>query len=72
MRSIHGRRAAWPSWDEVEREVGDAHDTGLDKAVEQSRVKYIDADQLAKRLTWCAMRGPPPRADRAAAPDADQ
>jgi glycerol-1-phosphate dehydrogenase [NAD(P)+] len=60
---VENRRAAWPSWAEVEQAVRATHKTpGLDKAaVEQSRVKYIDADQLAERLTlvrdrWPALR----------------
>ena len=50
---IDARRAAWPSWAEVEQTVRATHTTpGLDKAaVEQSHEKYIDADQLAERLT---------------------
>ena len=60
---IDARRAAWPSWAEVEQAVRATHTTpGLDTAaVEQSRAKYIDADQLAERLTlvresWPALR----------------
>ena len=50
---IDARRAAWPSWAEWEKVVRATHTTpGLDKAaVEQSRAKYLDADQLAERLT---------------------
>ena len=60
---VDARRAAWPSWADVEQAVRATHTTpGLDTAaVEQSRVKYIDADQLAERLTlvresWPALR----------------
>ena len=60
---VDARRAAWPSWDEVEKTIRATHTTpGLDKAaVEQSHAKYIDADQLAERLTlaggiWPALR----------------
>jgi glycerol-1-phosphate dehydrogenase [NAD(P)+] len=56
-------RAAWPSWADVEREVRATHTTpGLDRAaLAQSREKYVDADQLAQRLTllregWSALR----------------
>jgi len=60
---VDARRAAWPSWDDVEKTIRATHTTpGLDTAaVEQSRAKYIDADQLAERLTlvresWPALR----------------
>ncbi len=60
---VDARRAAWPSWDEMEQAVRATHKTpGLDTAaVEQSRAKHIDADQLAERLTlvgeaWPALR----------------
>ncbi len=51
---------AWPSWDEVERRVRAAHTTpGLDEAaVEESRAKYVDADQLARRLALLGERWP--------------
>jgi glycerol-1-phosphate dehydrogenase [NAD(P)+] len=57
---IDARRAAWPSWAEVEREVRATHQTpGLDQAaLAQSREKYIDADQLAQRLTLLRERWP--------------
>ena len=60
---VDARRAAWPTWPEVERTIRATHTTpGLDAAaVEQSHAKYIDADQLADRLTlvretWPALR----------------
>jgi glycerol-1-phosphate dehydrogenase [NAD(P)+] len=60
---IDARRRAWPSWDQVEQQVRATHKTpGLDRAaVEQSRDKYIDADQLAARLEllrdrWLTLR----------------
>ena len=60
---IDARRRAWPSWDQVEQQVRATHKTpGLDRAaVEQSRDKYIDADQLAARLgllrdRWLTLR----------------
>jgi glycerol-1-phosphate dehydrogenase [NAD(P)+] len=60
---VDARRAVWPSWAEVEREVRATHTTpGLDRAaLAQSREKYVDADQLAQRLTllrehWPALR----------------
>ncbi len=60
---VDARRAAWPGWAEVEATVRATHTTpGLDEAaVEQSRAKYVDADQLAERLTrvresWPALR----------------
>jgi glycerol-1-phosphate dehydrogenase [NAD(P)+] len=57
---IDAVRSAWPSWDEVERTVQAAHTTpGLDEAaVRESRAKYIDADQLAKRLALLRERWP--------------
>jgi glycerol-1-phosphate dehydrogenase [NAD(P)+] len=50
---VDARRAAWPSWAEWEKVVRATHTTsGLDRAaVEQSRAKYLDAEQLAERLT---------------------
>jgi glycerol-1-phosphate dehydrogenase [NAD(P)+] len=60
---IEARRRLWPSWEQVEQEVRATHQTpGLDRAaIAQSREKYIDADQLAQRLTllherWPALR----------------
>jgi glycerol-1-phosphate dehydrogenase [NAD(P)+] len=52
--------SAWPSWDEVEREVKAAHRTpGLDEAaVRESRAKYIDADALRDRLELLRGRWP--------------
>jgi glycerol-1-phosphate dehydrogenase [NAD(P)+] len=52
--------AAWPSWDEVERRVRAAHTTpGLDEpAVQQSKAKYVDAEQLAGRLRLARERWP--------------
>jgi glycerol-1-phosphate dehydrogenase [NAD(P)+] len=46
-------RAAWPSREELEQAVRAAHTTpGLDDAaVKETIAKYIDADQLAERLT---------------------
>jgi glycerol-1-phosphate dehydrogenase [NAD(P)+] len=57
---IDARRNAWPSWAEVEREVRATHTTpGLDQAaLAQSREKYVDADQLAQRLTLLRERWP--------------
>ncbi len=57
---IDARRRAWPSWAEVEREVRATHTTpGLDQAaLAQSREKYLDADQLAGRLTLLRERWP--------------
>lgn len=51
---------AWPSWDEVERRVREAHTSpGLDQAaVEETRAKYIDADELARRLRLLGDRWP--------------
>ncbi|WP_119071034.1 sn-glycerol-1-phosphate dehydrogenase [Rubrobacter indicoceani] len=44
--------AAWPSWEEVEREVRATHTVpGLDEyAVEESRAKHVDAEALRERL----------------------
>jgi glycerol-1-phosphate dehydrogenase [NAD(P)+] len=60
---VEALRAAWPSWEEVEREVRAAHTTpGLAEAApKESRAKYVDADELAQRLTrlrerWPALR----------------
>jgi glycerol-1-phosphate dehydrogenase [NAD(P)+] len=57
---IDARRAVWPSWVEVEREVRATHTTpGLDQAaLAQSRDKYVDADQLAQRLALLRERWP--------------
>ena len=57
---VDARRDAWPSWAEVEREVRATHITpGLDQAaLAQSREKYVDADQLAQRLTLLRERWP--------------
>jgi glycerol-1-phosphate dehydrogenase [NAD(P)+] len=43
----------WPSWEQVERAVKEAHKTpGLDTAaIVESRAKYITADELRHRLT---------------------
>jgi glycerol-1-phosphate dehydrogenase [NAD(P)+] len=51
---------AWPSWEEVERRVRAAlATTGLDDAaIEETRAKYIDADELARRLALLAERWP--------------
>jgi glycerol-1-phosphate dehydrogenase [NAD(P)+] len=57
---IDARRDAWPGWAEVERQVRVTHTTpGLDRAaIDQSRDKYIDADQLAERLALLRERWP--------------
>jgi glycerol-1-phosphate dehydrogenase [NAD(P)+] len=57
---VDARRDDWPSWAEVEREVRATHTTpGLDQAaLAQSREKYIDANQLAQRLTLLRERWP--------------
>jgi glycerol-1-phosphate dehydrogenase [NAD(P)+] len=57
---VEGLCRAWPSWDEVERAVRATHTTpGLDEAaVEESRAKYVDADQLAERLRLLTDRWP--------------
>jgi glycerol-1-phosphate dehydrogenase [NAD(P)+] len=57
---IDARRRLWPSWEQVEQEVRATHHTpGLDRAaIAQSREKYIDADQLAQRLTLLRERWP--------------
>ncbi len=49
---------AWPPWGDVERRVRAAlASTGLDDpAVEQTRAKYIDADDLARRLELLTQR----------------
>jgi glycerol-1-phosphate dehydrogenase [NAD(P)+] len=43
---------AWPRWDEVERQISGAlGPAGLDDAaVAEARAKYLDADELARRL----------------------
>jgi glycerol-1-phosphate dehydrogenase [NAD(P)+] len=53
----------WPSWEQVEQAVREAHKTpGLDRAaIVESRTKYITADQLAQRLVllterWLTLR----------------
>jgi glycerol-1-phosphate dehydrogenase [NAD(P)+] len=57
---IEARQADWPSWTEVEQTVKAAHTTpGLDQAaVNESRAKYVDDDQLAQRLTLVRERWP--------------
>jgi glycerol-1-phosphate dehydrogenase [NAD(P)+] len=57
---IEARRRLWPSWEQVEQKVRATHRTpGLDQAaLAQSREKYIDADQLAQRLTLLRERWP--------------
>jgi glycerol-1-phosphate dehydrogenase [NAD(P)+] len=52
--------ARWPSWEEVERRVREAHpDPRLtDRVIEQSRAKYVDARQLEERLTLLRQRWP--------------
>jgi glycerol-1-phosphate dehydrogenase [NAD(P)+] len=48
---VEARRAAWPSWDEVEARVRAAHTPELVEGfVKESQAKYIDADALAQRL----------------------
>jgi glycerol-1-phosphate dehydrogenase [NAD(P)+] len=54
---------AWPTWEEVEQEVRATHTVpGLDEyAVEESRAKYVGADQLKERLeligeVWSGLR----------------
>lgn len=51
---------AWPTWEETERTIRASHTTpGLDEAaVEESRAKYVDADQLAERLELVRTRWP--------------
>jgi glycerol-1-phosphate dehydrogenase [NAD(P)+] len=48
---VEARRAAWPSWEEVERRVRAAHTPELVEGfVKESQAKYIDGDALARRL----------------------
>ena len=50
---------SWPSWSEVDRRIRAAFAPGLaDQTVEQSRPKYVDADQLSVRLALIAERWP--------------
>lgn len=42
--------AAWPSRDEMERQVRAVHDKIVDVAVGQTLGKYVEAEQLAERL----------------------
>jgi glycerol-1-phosphate dehydrogenase [NAD(P)+] len=53
-------KAAWPSRDEVERRVRAAHTTpGLDEAaVIETLAKYVDAEELGRRLALLAERWP--------------
>jgi glycerol-1-phosphate dehydrogenase [NAD(P)+] len=54
---------AWPSWDEVQRRIHSAFPSELrEQVVEQSRPKYIDADQLGQRLALVHERWPELRA----------
>jgi glycerol-1-phosphate dehydrogenase [NAD(P)+] len=52
--------AAWPSWDELERDVKGAQKApGLDRAaIEESRAKYVTPDRLAQRLQLLRRRWP--------------
>ena len=52
--------AAWPSWDEVERHVRSEHtEPGLDEAaVEETKAKYVSADELRARLGLLRERWP--------------
>ncbi len=55
---IEAALRAWPPWEEVQRRVRAAlAATGLDDAaVEETRAKYIAADELARRLELLAQR----------------
>ncbi len=52
--------AAWPSWEETERRVREAHSTpGLDEAaVAETRAKYVEAADLRDRLALLVERWP--------------
>ncbi len=60
MLDVDAAVAAWPSWAQVERRVRAAHRTpGLDEAaVEESRAKYVGADDLQARLGLLRARWP--------------
>lgn len=50
---------AWPDWSEVERRIRSTFSSRLqDQVVEQSRPKYLAADQLAARLSVAKERWP--------------
>lgn len=51
---------AWPSWEEVERQVRAAHSEPavVGPALEKSREKYVDADALRRRLRLLRERWP--------------
>ncbi|MFZ0088182.1 MAG: sn-glycerol-1-phosphate dehydrogenase [Solirubrobacteraceae bacterium] len=51
---------AWPSWSETERDVraADLPQGAKDAAIEQTRAKYVDADQLATRVALVRERWP--------------
>jgi glycerol-1-phosphate dehydrogenase [NAD(P)+] len=54
-----GLARAWPSWTEVESRIRSTFSSDLqDSVVEQSRAKYIDADQLIARLRLLSERWP--------------
>lgn len=57
---VESLAAKWPAWEQVEREVRAAHTTpGLDRAaVVESRTKYVDAEQLTRRLELLRERWP--------------
>jgi glycerol-1-phosphate dehydrogenase [NAD(P)+] len=57
---VEAATAAWPDREEVERRVRAAHTTpGLDEAaVAETLAKYIDADELGKRLEVLKARWP--------------
>jgi glycerol-1-phosphate dehydrogenase [NAD(P)+] len=52
--------SAWPAWDEVERRVRSEHtEPGLDEAAaEETRAKYVPADDLRVRLSLLRERWP--------------
>jgi glycerol-1-phosphate dehydrogenase [NAD(P)+] len=51
---------AWPSWEEIERRIRDAlGGSGVDDAaVGEARAKYVDADELERRLHLLGERWP--------------
>jgi glycerol-1-phosphate dehydrogenase [NAD(P)+] len=68
--NVRARARAWPTWSEVEWQIRSTFPPDLEEqVVEQSRPKYVDADELCARLS---LKGPLARASRAprrAAPD---
>jgi glycerol-1-phosphate dehydrogenase [NAD(P)+] len=57
--NVRARARAWPTWSEVERQIRSTFPPDLEEQVgEQSRAKYVDADELCARLSLIKDRWP--------------